>query len=222
MPIELRKVLYTAVASVEGGRSGHGRTDDGRLDVAIDAPVELAGDGGPGTNPEQLFALGYAACFHSAVLRVARARDLDAAHSRMTARVGLGLAVEGGFGLKVDLDLEAPGIPRESAEELVEAAHQVCPYSRATRGNIEVTLAVGGVPLAAERLAGGAPPAAPHRRVDLQVDLPVVGALWCGDVEQLFLPVEEGRMKCHRRARISNVVRERLSDRVTDLIQARL
>jgi lipoyl-dependent peroxiredoxin len=138
------EVLYTAEATVTGGREGHGRTSDGRLDVDLDVPSEMGGTGGPGTNPEQLFAVGYAACFQSALLRIASGRKLDVSGSRITARVGIGLLKSGGFGLAAWLDLEAPGISRAEAVELMERAHEACPYSRATRGNIDVTLTVGG------------------------------------------------------------------------------
>jgi lipoyl-dependent peroxiredoxin len=138
------EILYTAEATVTGGREGHGRTSDGRLDVDLDVPSEMGGTGGPGTNPEQLFAVGYAACFQSALLRIATGRKLDVSGSRITARVGIGLLESGGFGLVAALDLEAPGISRTEAVELMEWAHEECPYSRATRGNIDITLTIGG------------------------------------------------------------------------------
>src|SRR6266576_4419871 len=141
---ELTKVLYIAEATVEGGRQGHGRTSDGRLDVDLDVPAEMAGPGGPGTNPEQLFAVGYAACFQSALLRFANGRGLDLSESRVTARVGIGLLRSGGIGLAVALDLDAPGLSRDVAVDLMNRAHETCPYSRATRGNIVVTLTVSG------------------------------------------------------------------------------
>ena len=137
-------VLYTAEATVTGGRVGHGRTSDGRLEVDLDVPTELSGTGGPGTNPEQLFATGYAACFQSALLRFASGRKLDLADSRITARVGIGPLKSGGLGLTAALDLDAPGISRDEAFDLMARAHETCPYSRATRGNIDVTLTVGG------------------------------------------------------------------------------
>ena len=124
---------------------GHAQTNDGRVDVALDVPRELGGSGGPGTNPEQLFAVGYAACFQSALLRIAAGRKLDLSGSRITARVGIGPLKSGGFGLEAALDLDAPQLSRETGLDLMTRAHQDCPYSRATRGNIEVTLSVRGV-----------------------------------------------------------------------------
>jgi osmotically inducible protein OsmC len=144
-------ILYTAEATVEGGREGHGRSSDGRVEVDLDIPAEMGGPGGPGTNPEQLFAVGYAACFQSALLRIATGRRLDVSGSRIIARVGIGPARGGGFARAVALDLEAPQIGRAEAVELMERAHEACPYSRATRGNIDVALSVGG--LAIERTA---------------------------------------------------------------------
>ena len=146
------KVLYTAEAVVEGGRSGHARTSDGRLEVDLSVPETSGGDGGPGTNPEQLFAAGYGACFQSALLSAARRRNLDATGSTITARVGLGPTGHGGFALEVGLDLHAPNLAAADAAELMELAHQMCPYSNAIRGNVEVTLSVDGhvdVPAAA-------------------------------------------------------------------------
>ena len=141
------KILYTAEATVEGGRQGHGRTSDGRLEVDLSVPEGLGGKGGPGTNPEQLFAVGYAACFQSALLSVAAGRGLDASASTITARVGLGPTGHGGFGLTVALDLHAPQLARADAEDLMARAHQRCPYSNATRGNVDVTLTVDGTRL---------------------------------------------------------------------------
>ena len=140
----IERILYTTEATTEGGRDGHARTSDGRLDVKLDVPTEMGGTGGPGTNPEQLFAAGYSACFQSSLLRLAAGRKLDLNASRVTARVGFGPARGGGFGLAVSLDLDAPGIDRAHATELMKQAHKVCPYSRATRGNIDVTLTVAG------------------------------------------------------------------------------
>jgi len=138
------EILYTAEATATGGREGHASTSDGRLDVDLDVPTEMGGTGGPGTNPEQLFAAGYAACFQSAMLRFAAQRKLDLSGSRITARVGIGPLSGGGFGLAAALDLDAPQIGRDEALDLMRRAHETCPYSRATRGNIEVTLTVGG------------------------------------------------------------------------------
>ncbi len=139
------KVLYTAEATATGGREGHSRTSDGRVDVDLDVPTEMGGSGGPGTNPEQLFATGYAACFQSALLRFASGRALDLTDSRITARVGIGTVRTGGFGLTAAIDLDAPNIDREEAVDLMRRAHEACPYSRATRGNIDVSLTVGGL-----------------------------------------------------------------------------
>jgi len=138
------EILYTAEATATGGREGHARTSDGRVDVDLDVPSEMGGKGGPGTNPEQLFAAGYAACFQSALIRIAFGRKLDLTGSRVTARVGIGPVNEGGFGLAAALDLDAPQIDHDEAFDLMRRAHEACPYSRATRGNIAVSLTVGG------------------------------------------------------------------------------
>jgi lipoyl-dependent peroxiredoxin len=138
------KVLYTAEAVAQGGRAGHARTSDGRVDVDLDVPTEMGGSGGPGTNPEELFAAGYAACFQSALLRHAAGRKVDLTGTRIIARVGIGTLRAGGFGLRVALDLDAPEVGRDEAFELMMRAHEDCPYSRATRGNIDVSLSVGG------------------------------------------------------------------------------
>jgi lipoyl-dependent peroxiredoxin len=148
MSAQIKEVLYTAEAVVEGGREGHGRTSDGRLDVTLSVPAAMGGDDGPGTNPEQLFAVGYAACFQSALLGVARGRHLDVTGSQITSKVGIGPLDSGGFGLQVSLDLHAPNIPAQEAGELMLRAHQRCPYSNATRGNIAVNLSVEGQPVA--------------------------------------------------------------------------
>jgi osmotically inducible protein OsmC len=138
------EILYTAEATATGGREGHTRTSDGRLDVDLDVPTEISGTGGPGTNPEQLFAAGFAACFQSTLLRFAFGRKLDLSGSRVTARVGIGPLSSGGMGLAAALDLDAPGISHADAVELMERADEACPYSRATRGNMDVALTVGG------------------------------------------------------------------------------
>jgi osmotically inducible protein OsmC len=147
MPAQLKEVLYAAEAVVEGGRQGHGRTSDGRLEVEFSVPAAMSGDDGPGTNPEQLFALGYAACFQSAVLGVARGRNLDTTGLRLTATVGIGPLTSGDFGLEVSLDLDAPKITVDEARDLMLRAHQRCPYSNATRGNITVSLSANGQPV---------------------------------------------------------------------------
>ena len=141
MVTTLNKVLYTAEASTMGGRDGHARSSDGVLDVNVRVPEAMGGQGG-GTNPEQLFAAGYAACFQRALGVVSRRKKVDTSGSTVTAKVSIG-AIEGGaFGLAVELDVAIPGVDGESAQELADAAHQVCPYSNATRGNIEVTVNV--------------------------------------------------------------------------------
>jgi lipoyl-dependent peroxiredoxin len=135
------EAMYVASATSTGGRSGHAVSSDGHVDVDIVVPTELGGPGGPGTNPEQLFAAGYAACFNSALQLVAGKRGHDASAAKVTADVGL--KREGrGFGLEVELRVAIPGIDHDTAHELAEKAHEVCPYSNATRGNIEVALTV--------------------------------------------------------------------------------
>jgi Ohr subfamily peroxiredoxin len=135
------KVLYTAKATSTGdGRNGHVVSSDQRLDLDLALPPEMGGSGN-GTNPEQLFAAGYAACFHSALRIVARRARVDPGDSTVSAEVGIGPEGEA-FGLVVTLIVSIPGLEREQARELAEAAHQVCPYSRATRGNISVELRV--------------------------------------------------------------------------------
>lgn len=137
-------VLYTAEALVTGdGRNGQGRTTDGRLDLTLAIPAEMGGTG-EGTNPEQLFAIGYAACYHSALRMVARQAGADVTDSAVGARVDIGSVDGGGFGLAVTLEVTLPHLSREQAQELADKAHQVCPYSNATRGNIDVTVLVTG------------------------------------------------------------------------------
>ncbi|MGW0038746.1 organic hydroperoxide resistance protein [Gordonia sp. NPDC003376] len=134
--------LYTAEALATGdGRNGHGRSSDGVLDVELSTPKELGGNGG-GTNPEQLFAIGYAACFHSALRAVARAEKADVSDSAVGARVSLDSLDGGRFGISVELEITLPALSADEARALTEKAHQVCPYSNATRGNIDVTLTV--------------------------------------------------------------------------------
>jgi Ohr subfamily peroxiredoxin len=139
-PTPTVRVLYTAEATATGGRKGHGRSSDGRLEVDFSSPTEMGGDGGPGTNPEQLFATGFAACFQNAIMSVARRRNLAVEDSIVTARIGIG-PVENRYGLTAELDIKLPSIhDRALAEELVSAADGRCPYSNAVRGNIEVTI----------------------------------------------------------------------------------
>jgi lipoyl-dependent peroxiredoxin len=134
------KVLYTAEATATGdGRNGHVTSSDHMIDADVRSPVELGGAGGA-TNPEQLFAAGYAACFHNALRRVARKAGADVTGSQVTARVGIGFLNPNQFGLTAALDIALPAVARDAAEKLVETAHQVCPYSNATRGNIDVVL----------------------------------------------------------------------------------
>ncbi len=144
----MAKVLYTAEASVEGGRAhGHGRTSDGTLEVDLRPPRELGGDGA-GTNPEQLFAIGFASCFESAVSLVARRQKLDADDARIDSKVMLLPTEERGFKLAVQLDVTLPSVQdADTAARIVATAHKVCPYSMATRGNIDVTITANGEPV---------------------------------------------------------------------------
>jgi len=135
-------VLYTATAHATGdGRNGHATSDDGILDLDLRIPKAMGGPGGA-SNPEQLFAAGYAACFHSALKVVAGRQQADVTGSEVSASVGIGMVPDGGFGLQVELDVSLPALDHDAAMALVEQAHQVCPYSNATRGNIDVTLTV--------------------------------------------------------------------------------
>jgi osmotically inducible protein OsmC len=135
----LNKPLYTASATAHGGRAGHARSSDGQLDLDLAAPTELGGPGGA-TNPEQLFAVGYAACFQSAVGTVGRREKVDTSESTVGVDVTLGTIGGGGYGLAVAIHVAIPGVDEPTARKLADAAHQVCPYSNATRGNIDVTL----------------------------------------------------------------------------------
>lgn len=138
--MSLEKILYRADATVTGGREGKGATSDGRLDVTLSTPKELGGAGGPGTNPEQLFALGWSACFIGAMKVVAsKAKVALPADLTVTGAVGIG-PTAGGFAIEAELKISLPGLDRAVARSIVDAAHQVCPYSNATRGNIDVTL----------------------------------------------------------------------------------
>ncbi|MFR9798278.1 organic hydroperoxide resistance protein [Streptomyces sp. MS06] len=139
MSIQQTDVLYTAVATAENGRDGRVATDDGRLDVMVNPPKEMGGSGA-GTNPEQLFAAGYSACFQGALGVVARQEGADVSGSTVTARVGIGRNDEG-FGITVEISADIPAVDAATARSLVEKAHRVCPYSKATRGDITVTLA---------------------------------------------------------------------------------
>ena len=136
-PKLLEKRLYTASATATGGRAGNVRSSDGTLDLTVATPRELGGSGGPGTNPEQLFAAGYSACFGSALMHVARLKKITTGPVHITASVTIG-PVGQAFGLAVELVASVPELPRDQAEALLHAAHQVCPYSNATRGNIAV------------------------------------------------------------------------------------
>lgn len=136
------KPLYTATATAHGGREGHVKSSDGVIDLQLKMPKELGGPGGAFTNPEQLFAAGYSACFEGALRLVARMQKLPITDAHIRADVTIGKTDDGGFGLKVALTGRIAGLDREAAQKLMEAAHQVCPYSRATRNNIEVTLGV--------------------------------------------------------------------------------
>ena len=137
------EILYTAQATAEdGGREGHVRSSDGTLDLQLSRPVAFRGKGGEGTNPEQLFAAGYSACFASALARKGRETRRSTKGATVTARVGIGPIHEGAFGLDVELDVRVPELEREEAEELAALAHEVCPYSNATRGSLDVRVNV--------------------------------------------------------------------------------
>ncbi|MFC8274100.1 organic hydroperoxide resistance protein [Streptomyces sp. NPDC057271] len=140
MSIQQSDVLYTAVATAENGRDGRVATDDGQLDVVVNPPKVMGGSGA-GTNPEQLFAAGYSACFQGALGVVARNENADISGSTVTAEVGIGKN-DDGFGIIVKISATIPNVDVETAKSLIEKAHQVCPYSKATRGNITVELAV--------------------------------------------------------------------------------
>ncbi len=140
-PRVLEKRLYTATATATGGRSGRVTSDDGILDIVVVPPKAMGGSGAPGTNPEQLFAAGYAACFGSAFAHLARQQKITTGPLSITAHVSIGPAGKA-YGLAVELVADAPELPREQAEALMHAAHELCPYSNATRGNIVVELRV--------------------------------------------------------------------------------
>lgn len=138
MPVDVK---YTTAAHATGGRDGHATTEDGRVDLKLSTPKELGGAGGDGTNPEQLFAAGYSACFIGA-LKVAamQAKVKLPEDTRVSAQVGIGPRSEGGFGITADLTVSLPGIAPAEARKLVDSAHEICPYSNATRGNVDVGL----------------------------------------------------------------------------------
>ncbi len=136
-------VKYTTQATATGGRDGRSVTQDGTLDVKLSTPKELGGAGGDGTNPEQLFAAGYSACFLGALKFVGGQEKVKIpAETTVTATIGIGPRAEGGFGITAQLQVSLPGIERAQAEDLVAKAHQVCPYSNATRGNVDVGVTV--------------------------------------------------------------------------------
>jgi Ohr subfamily peroxiredoxin len=139
------KAIYTAEAHVTGGRAeGHGKTSDGALEVDLRLPAEMGGEGG-GTNPEQLFAVGYAACFEGAIGAVSRRQKVDTEDVEIDSKVSLHPGEDRTFKLSVELDVKLPSIEGDEAVELVREAHKVCPYSNATRGNIDVKLTANGV-----------------------------------------------------------------------------
>ncbi|HEY5754366.1 MAG TPA: organic hydroperoxide resistance protein [Steroidobacter sp.] len=140
--MSIEKVLYTAQATATGGRDGRAKSSDNVLDIQLSTPRELGGGGGPGTNPEQLFAAGYSACFLGALKFVAGKEKVALpADTNVTGRVGIG-AIPTGFGIEAELRIKVPGLPKDQVQQLVEKAHIVCPYSNATRGNIDVKLVV--------------------------------------------------------------------------------
>lgn len=136
------KTLYTAVSTAHGGRDGHVRSSDGIIDLDVKTPKEMGGSGGVGTNPEQLFASGYAACFESAMRVVARMQKKPLTDASVTGQVNFNVTEEGKYVLSVELHGTVKGLSHEEGEALMRAAHEVCPYSNATRGNIEVKLIV--------------------------------------------------------------------------------
>lgn len=138
-PVTLNDVVYTSEATAKGGRTGHVRSADGVIDLDLGKPGSSAN---PKANPETLFAAGYAACFQGALANRAKTQDVDTSDSTVTADVSFGPSADGGFGIAVELKVEIPGVDRAKAEELVALAHEFCPYSKATRDNIEVTLTV--------------------------------------------------------------------------------
>jgi Ohr subfamily peroxiredoxin len=142
--MSIKSAVYTAHAHTTGGRTGTSATDDGRLSVTLDTPKEMGGNGGPGTNPEQLFAAGYSACFLGALKAAARGEKVKIPdEATIDAAVSFGDNANGsGFNIAVELKVSVPGMEREQAQALVEKAHTICPYSNATRGNVDVKLTV--------------------------------------------------------------------------------
>ncbi|HEY9105902.1 MAG TPA: organic hydroperoxide resistance protein [Roseateles sp.] len=141
----IEKALYTATATATGGRAGTAKSSDGVLDLTLSTPKELGGAGGPGTNPEQLFAAGYSACFIGAMKAVAGKQKIALpAEVSITSDVAIGPHANkpGAFGIQVDMKISVPGMERAQLEDLVKTAHEVCPYSNATRGNVDVTLTI--------------------------------------------------------------------------------
>ncbi|MFD6548308.1 organic hydroperoxide resistance protein [Streptomyces sp. NPDC058398] len=134
--------MYVAEATAHGGRNGYVTSQDGQLELKVAMPPALGGDGN-GTNPEQLFAAGFSACFHNALVMVGRRAGLDLSGSTVAAKVGIGPNKQRGYGLAVALSVSLPVVDEDMAATLVDAAHEVCPYSNATRGNIEVTILLG-------------------------------------------------------------------------------
>lgn len=132
------KIVYTATATVQGGRQGHATSSDGKLDLDLTSPKETGGPG-TGTNPEQLFAVGYSACFNGALMMVAKKAGVDASDAHVKADIGFGPEGDS-FAITADIEVSMPGVELDQAQELAEAAHQVCPYSKATRGNVPVTV----------------------------------------------------------------------------------
>lgn len=141
MPVDVK---YTTSATATGGRQGAAKTADGKMNVHLSTPAELGGAGGEGTNPEQLFAMGYSACFLGAMKAISGKAGVQVPDdASVTAKVGIGPRSEGGFGISADLEVSLPGVERAKAEELARAAHEdICPYSHATRGNVDVKVRV--------------------------------------------------------------------------------
>jgi Ohr subfamily peroxiredoxin len=136
------KIMYVAEATAHGGRDGYVTSQDGQLELKVAMPPALGGDGN-GTNPEQLFAAGYSSCFHNALVLVGRRAGYDLTGSTVAAKVGIGPNAQRGYGLAVALSISLPVLDQELASKLVDAAHEVCPYSNATRGNIDVSILLG-------------------------------------------------------------------------------